>query len=202
MQITQSDPFIAHRLHCARSSTCLRCILITSRSDQLAAQKDDRPRVVMIMGLACTMGGWNPQLDELLAADEHGRPLTQVRWLSALFGLFLCALARVHWPGGKTSFRKAGPHGSALPPATACACCGRVVAVLCCRPAGRINYYEPLFIMQSRIPDRCGTVQQGYLEILLNGMCYHAGARHGQPWCWEVQHATQSAGLHFDLHGL
>lgn len=29
-------------------------------------------------GLACTMGGWNPQLDELLAEDEQGRPLTQV----------------------------------------------------------------------------------------------------------------------------
>ena len=49
----------------------------------------------MIMGLACTMGGWNPQLDELLAEDEHGRPLTQVRWLSALLGLFLCALVRL-----------------------------------------------------------------------------------------------------------
>ena len=47
----------------------------------------------MIMGLACTMGGWNPQLDELLAEDEHGRPLTQVRWLSALLELSLCRLA-------------------------------------------------------------------------------------------------------------
>ena len=46
----------------------------------------------MIMGLACTMGGWNPQLDELLADDEHGRPITQVRWLSALLGLFTCNL--------------------------------------------------------------------------------------------------------------
>ena len=25
------------------------------------------------------MGGWNPQLDELLAEDEHGITLTQVR---------------------------------------------------------------------------------------------------------------------------
>lgn len=29
-------------------------------------------------GFSCTMGGWNPQLDELLAEDEDGRPLTQV----------------------------------------------------------------------------------------------------------------------------
>ena len=78
----------------------------------------------MIMGLACTMGGWNPQLDELLAEDEHGRPLTQVCWVSALLGLFISA---------ETSFRRA--HSSALPLATACAYCGQVVGVLCCRPA-------------------------------------------------------------------
>ena len=82
----------------------------------------------MIMGLACTMGGWNPQLDELLAEDEHGQPLTQVRRLSALLGLFLCAI-----PGCcKTCFRL---FRTALPQAIICEGSDHTVGVSCGRPA-------------------------------------------------------------------
>ena len=36
------------------------------------------------------MGGWNPQLDELLAEDEDGRPLTQVRFMATQDGVLSC----------------------------------------------------------------------------------------------------------------
>ena len=32
----------------------------------------------MIMGFACTLGGWTPQLDELLAEDAQGRAAARV----------------------------------------------------------------------------------------------------------------------------
>ncbi|EIE19012.1 alpha/beta-hydrolase [Coccomyxa subellipsoidea C-169] len=49
----------------------------TSGDQGCAEDEDNRPKVVLIMGFACTMGGWNPQLDELLAEDDFGRPATQ-----------------------------------------------------------------------------------------------------------------------------
>ncbi|KAK9905015.1 hypothetical protein WJX75_007824 [Coccomyxa subellipsoidea] len=49
----------------------------TSGGQNYANDQDDRPKVVLVMGFACTMGGWNPQLDELLAEDAFGRPATQ-----------------------------------------------------------------------------------------------------------------------------
>ena len=42
------------------------------------------------------MGGWNPQLDELLAEDAHGRPLTQVHPYTPRTLLCLVAGFRLH----------------------------------------------------------------------------------------------------------
>ncbi|CAL8464728.1 g4263 [Coccomyxa elongata] len=51
---------------------------VRGQTSEEEGRKDNRPKVVLIMGFACTMGGWNPQLDELLAEDEFGRPASQV----------------------------------------------------------------------------------------------------------------------------
>ena len=50
--------------------------------------------------------------------------------------------------------------------------------------------------------DRNGSVLQAYKVVCLKCSCHCVGTRHGQSRCWEIQHATQQAVLHLDLHGI